>query len=91
VANLTPEMITNVYLYGQSKLNPWPGERQNDLVINIDGVNGGSRGQVTLVGQFDHSAVARDKGVSKIALSDGVVWTDADLTFARSLREVRSS
>lgn len=60
-------------------LNRLPGHRLDDLVITIDGVNGGPQGQVTLAGQFNHSQLPGSKGVSQIVFADGVVWTEADI------------
>ncbi|MGY3448401.1 calcium-binding protein [Bradyrhizobium sp. USDA 4353] len=60
-------------------LSRLPGQRLNDLVITIDGVDGGAQGQVTLAGQFDRSQFALTRGVGRIVFADGVVWTATDI------------
>ncbi len=63
----------------QVTLDRLPGDNLNDLVIDINGANGTSESQVTLLGQFNHSQFAVGIGVDEITFADGVVWTEADI------------
>ena len=63
----------------QVTLDRLPGNNLNDLVIDIDGSDGAPEGQITVLGQFNHSIFAQAIGVDEIMFADGVVWSEADI------------
>ncbi|MGZ7086659.1 MAG: calcium-binding protein, partial [Ilumatobacteraceae bacterium] len=65
----------------------WAGRGLNDLVIEIDGLNGSPQGQITIASEFDYGYTdafqtqvnAANAPIQQIVFSDGVVWTEADI------------
>ncbi|WP_420970809.1 calcium-binding protein [Bradyrhizobium sp. B120] len=65
----------------------WPGNGRDDLVVQIDGLNGGPQGQVIISGEFNYGSTSAfgthvnraDAPIQQIVFADGVVWSETDI------------